>query len=97
MAALLHPWGLRRFPTGKLAVIGILVAVLNLSDVAVAPLGPVLAGALLSGMNVNLAMGTFAVLFIIGATVFSLYKPISSIGKPDAWEQDLVKWPPRAP
>jgi MFS family permease len=138
----------KRFPTGKLAVVGILVAViggtamallteywqylvwvaiavilipalnsgligyasvitpsklqgrmnavLSLSGVAVAPLGPVLAGALLSSLNVNLAMGAFAVLFIVGAIVFSLYKPIRTIGKPETWEQDLVEWPPRA-
>lgn len=71
-------------------------AVLNLSGVAIAPLGPVLAGALLAGLNVNLAMGAFAVLFIIGAIVFSLYKPIRTIGKPETWEADLVEWPPRA-
>lgn len=72
-------------------------AVLSLSGVAVAPLGPVLAGALLSALNVNLAMGAFAVLFIIGAIVMVLYKPIRTIGKPDVWEKDLVEWPPRAP
>lgn len=69
-------------------------AVLSLSGVAVAPIGPVVAGALLSGLNVNLAMGCFAVLFVIGAVVFTLYKPISTIGKPDTWEKDLVEWPP---
>ncbi|MBX3437507.1 MAG: hypothetical protein KF861_08460 [Planctomycetaceae bacterium] len=71
-------------------------AVLSLSGVVVAPIGPVVAGALLSTLNVNLAMGSFAVLFIIGAVVFTLFKPIRNIGKPETWEQDLVEWPPRA-
>lgn len=70
-------------------------AVLALSGVAVAPIAPVVAGALLSGLNVNLAMGFFAVLFAIGAIVFCLYKPIRTIGKPEMWEADLVEWPPR--
>ncbi len=72
-------------------------AVLSLSGVAVAPIAPVVAGALLAGLNVNLAMGAFAVLFIIGAAVFSLYKPIRTIGRPETWENDLVEWPPRIP
>jgi MFS family permease len=71
-------------------------AVLSLSGVVVAPIGPVVAGALLSTLNVNLAMGSFAVLFIIGAVVFTLFKPIRNIGKPETWEKDLVEWPPRA-
>ena len=71
-------------------------AVMNLSSVIVAPIGPIVAGALLSALNVNLAMGSFAALFIIGAIVFSFYKPIRTIGKPDTWEADLVEWPPRA-
>ncbi|MEO6941391.1 MAG: MFS transporter [Terrimesophilobacter sp.] len=70
-------------------------AVLSLSGVLVAPIAPVVAGALLSGLNVNLAMGAFAVFFVIGAVVFALYKPIRTIGKPDTWEADLVEWPPR--
>lgn len=68
--------------------------VLALSSVVVAPIAPVVAGALLSGLNVNLAMGIFAIFFIIGAVVFALYKPIRSIGTPDTWEADLVEWPP---
>lgn len=71
-------------------------AVLSLSGVLVLPIAPVVAGALLSGLNVNLTMGAFAVLFTIGAMVFSLYKPIRTIGKPDTWEADLVEWPPVA-
>lgn len=71
-------------------------AVLSLSGVVVAPIGPVVAGALLSGLTVNLAMGAFAVLFVIGAVVFSLYKPIRTIGRPETWERDLVEWPPAA-
>jgi hypothetical protein len=39
-------------------------------------------------------MGAFAVFFIVGAIVFSLYKPIRTIGKPETWEADLVEWPP---
>ncbi len=70
-------------------------AVLNLSGVLVAPIAPVVAGTLLTGMNVNLAMGAFAVFFVIGAAVFALYKPIRSIGRPDVWEADLVEWPRR--
>lgn len=69
-------------------------AVLSLSGVLVLPIAPVVAGALLSELNVNLAMGSFAVLFAIGAVVFSLYKPIRRIGTPDTWEADLVEWPP---
>jgi MFS family permease len=70
-------------------------AVMNLSGVLVAPIAPVVAGALLTVMSVNLAMGAFAVLFAIGAAVFALYKPIRSIGRPDSWEADLVEWPSR--
>jgi MFS family permease len=71
-------------------------AVLSLSGVLVMPIAPVVAGALLSGLNVNLTMGAFAVLFIIGAVVFSLYRPIRDIGRPETWEADLVEWPPVA-
>lgn len=68
-------------------------AVLNLSGVAVAPIAPVVAGLLLEVSNVNFAMGSFAVFFIIGAIVFAFYKPIRSIGTPETWEKDLVEWP----
>ncbi|MBB5634048.1 MFS family permease [Cryobacterium mesophilum] len=68
-------------------------AVLNLSGVAIAPIAPVAAGALLAGLTVNLAMGIMAIFFVVGAAAFSLYKPIRSIGKPDTWEADLVEWP----
>ncbi len=70
-------------------------AVLNLSGVAVAPIAPVVAGLLLEVSNVNFAMGSFAVFFIIGAIVFAFYKPIRSIGTPETWEKDLVEWPRR--
>lgn len=70
--------------------------VLNFSVVLIAVIAPLVAGALLTGMNVNLAMGAFAVFLIIGAAVFTLYKPIRSIGKPDAWEKGLVEWPVRS-
>ncbi len=69
--------------------------VLNLSGVAVAPIAPVVAGLLLDVTNVNIAMGIFAVFFIIGAVVFAFYKPIRSIRTPDTWEKDLVEWPPK--
>ncbi|MCC6375939.1 MAG: MFS transporter [Microbacteriaceae bacterium] len=68
-------------------------ATLSLSGVLVAPIAPVVAGALLTWMNVNLAMASFAVFFIIGSIVFTFYKPIRKIGTPDTWEEDLVVWP----
>jgi MFS family permease len=68
-------------------------SVLALSSVAVAPIAPVAAGALLASMSVNAAMAVFAALLVIGAIVFTLNKPIRSIGRPDTWEADRVDWP----
>ena len=72
-------------------------AVMNLTGVAIAPIAPVAAGALLTVFSVNFAMASMAVFFVIGAVVFTFYKPIRSIGTPDTWEADLVEWPPRQP
>jgi len=75
------------------ALQGRMNSVLSLSSVAVTPIAPIVAGALLGGVNVNAALGVFAVLLAIGGVIFIAYRPIRSIGTPEHWADDAVVWP----
>jgi MFS family permease len=68
-------------------------SVLSLCGIAVAPIAPVVAGALLGAMTVNASMGVFAVVLLICGAVFLLYPAIRRIGRPDSWADDLIDWP----
>lgn len=75
------------------ALQGRMNSVLSLSSVAVTPIAPIAAGALLGSVSVNAALAVFAVLLAIGGAIFIAYRPMRSIGKPEHWADDIVVWP----
>jgi MFS family permease len=68
-------------------------SVLALSSVAVSPIAPIVAGALLGPLGVNLTMSLFAVILLTGVVLMAANRDIRRIGKPDSWEADRIEWP----
>lgn len=72
-------------------------SVLSLSWTVVAPLAPLLSGALLSTVGVGRSIAAFASLLLVGFVLFALNRAVRRIGLPGTWEDDLVRWPPTPP
>lgn len=72
-------------------------SVLSLSWTVVAPLAPLLSGALLSTVGVGWSIAAFASLLLVGFVLFALNRAVRRIGLPGTWEDDLVRWPPTPP
>lgn len=72
-------------------------SVLSLSWTVVAPLAPLLSGALLSTLGVGWSIAAFASLLLVGFVLFALNRAVRRIGLPGTWEDDLVRWPPTPP
>ncbi|HEY4269440.1 MAG TPA: MFS transporter [Galbitalea sp.] len=68
-------------------------SVLALSSVAVSPIAPIVAGALLGPLGVNRTMSLFAVILLTGVVLMALNRDIRRIGKPDSWAADKIEWP----
>jgi len=68
-------------------------SVLSLSWTVVAPVAPLLAGALLSAVGVGWSIAAFALLLLVGFILFALNRAVRRIGLPGTWEADLVEWP----
>ena len=68
-------------------------SVLSLSSVAVSPISPIVASALLVPLGVNATMAAFAVVLLLGVILIAANRSIRRIGKPDTWAADVVEWP----
>lgn len=68
-------------------------SVLALSSVAVSPIAPIVASALLGPLGVNLTMSLFAVILLTGVVLMALNRDIRRIGKPESWAADKIGWP----
>jgi len=68
-------------------------SVLALSSVAVSPIAPIVASALLGPLGVNLTMTLFAIILLVGVVMMAANRSLRRIGKPDTWEADRIVWP----
>ncbi|GAB3391000.1 MFS transporter [Humibacter soli] len=69
-------------------------SVLSLSWTTVAPIAPLVGGALLASVGVGWSLAAFAALLLVGFIAFATMRAVRRIGRPETWEADLVTWPP---
>jgi hypothetical protein len=69
-------------------------AVTSLGYLAVAPIAPVVAGALLAQLGIVATLWLFAAALAAGVVGVALVKEVRRIGKPDTWAADAIAWPP---
>jgi MFS family permease len=69
---------------------------LSLSWTLVAPLAPLLGGALLSAFGIGWSLAAFATLLLAGFIALAANRAVRRVGRPETWEHDLVAWPPRS-
>ncbi|GAB3798728.1 MFS transporter [Humibacter antri] len=70
---------------------------ISMPALLVAPLAPVVSGALLSALGVGWTMSVFATVMLGAFIGFALNPAIRKVGRPDTWEKDLVNWPTTPP
>jgi MFS family permease len=69
---------------------------LSLSWTLVAPLAPLLGGALLSAFGIGWSLAAFATLLLAGFIALAANRAVRRVGRPETWEHHLVAWPPRS-
>jgi MFS family permease len=75
------------------ALQGRMNAVVSLSGTLVAPIAPIVAGAMLLAIGVNLSITVFGAVLLLGVILMAANKAIRAIGKPDTWDAQKIDWP----
>jgi hypothetical protein len=68
----------------------------SLGYLAVAPIAPVIAGALLAQLGIVATLWLFAAALAAGVVGVAFVKEVRHIGTPDTWAADAIAWPPAA-